>query len=65
MEKSDMEFYFMLSVGTLYIVAQNDTCPYSDRITESEVYEPPHGKTNNVVTEQVLHKLTCTVTEKS
>ena len=28
-------------------------------------YEPPCGKTNNVVSEQVRHKLTCTVTEKS
>ena len=26
---------------------------------------PPHGKTNNVVSEQVRHKPTCTVTEKS
>ena len=28
-------------------------------------YEPPRGKTNNVVSEQVGHKPTCTVTEKS
>ena len=28
-------------------------------------YEPPRGKTNNVVSEQVRHKPTCTVTEKS
>ena len=28
-------------------------------------YEPPHGKTNNVVSEQVRHKPTCTSTEKS
>ena len=27
--------------------------------------EPPRGKTNNVVSEQVRHKPTCTVTEKS
>ena len=27
-------------------------------------FEPPHGKTNNVVSEQVRHKPTCTVTEK-
>ena len=29
------------------------------------VYEPPRGKTNNVVSEQVRHKPTCTSTEKS
>ena len=28
-------------------------------------YEPPRGKTNNVVSEQVQHKPTCTSTEKS
>ena len=28
-------------------------------------YEPPRGKTNNVVSEQVQHKLACTSTEKS
>ena len=28
-------------------------------------FEPPRGKTNNVVSEQVRHKLTCTSTEKS
>ena len=28
-------------------------------------YEPPHGKTNNVVFDQVLHKPDCTVTEDS
>ena len=27
--------------------------------------EPPRGKTNNVVSEQVRHKPACTVTEKS
>ena len=29
----------------------------------SASYEPPRGKTNNVVFEQVRHKLGCTVTE--
>ena len=29
------------------------------------IYEPPRGKTNNVVSEQVRHKSACTVTEKS
>ena len=28
-------------------------------------YEPSRGKTNNVVSEQVRHKLACTSTEKS
>ena len=27
------------------------------------IYEPPRGKTNNVVSEQVRHKLACTSTE--
>ena len=27
------------------------------------VYEPPRGKTNNVVSEQVRHKAGCTSTE--
>ena len=31
----------------------------------SKAYEPPRGKTNNVVSEQVRHKPTCTSTEKS
>ena len=29
------------------------------------INEPPCGKTNNVVSDQVRHKPTCTVTEKS
>ena len=29
------------------------------------IYEPSRGKTNNVASEQVRHKPTCTVTEKS
>ena len=29
----------------------------------SETNEPPRGKTNNVVSEQVRHKLGCTATE--
>ena len=28
-----------------------------------EVFEPPRGKTNNVVSEQVRHKPACTATE--
>ena len=30
-----------------------------------KTFEPPRGKTNNVVFEQVRHKLSCTSTEKS
>ena len=30
-----------------------------------QIFEPPRGKTNNVVSEQVGHKPTCTSTEKS
>ena len=37
-------------------------CLHSD---SSATYEPPCGKTNNVVSVQVRHKPTCTVTEKS
>ena len=33
--------------------------------TTNSVNEPPCGKTNNVVSDQVRHKPTCTVTEKS
>ena len=32
---------------------------------DCSTYEPPRGKTNNVVSEQVRHKSACTVTEKS
>ena len=31
----------------------------------SYIFEPPRGKTNNVVSEQVRHKPACTSTEKS
>ena len=30
---------------------------------KKSIYEPPHGKTNNVVSEQVLHEPGCTSTE--
>ena len=42
-----------------------------DDVTEDSVrstmqkYEPPRGKSNNVVSEQVCHKPACTSTEKS
>ena len=41
---------------------------YADGFCYFDVYsssEPPRGKTNNVVSEQVRHKPTCTSTEKS
>ena len=31
----------------------------------SLIFEPPRGKTNNVVSEQVQHKPACAATEKS
>ena len=31
--------------------------------SRSEIYEPPRGKTNNVVSEQVRHRPSCTSTE--
>ena len=33
------------------------------QVTKHIIYEPPRGKTNNVVSEQVRHKPACTVTE--
>ena len=35
------------------------------RLKMDYITEPPRGKTNNVVSEQVRHKPTCTSTEKS
>ena len=34
-------------------------------VTRTPINEPSRGKTNNVVSKQVRHKPTCTVTEKS
>ena len=36
-----------------------------DLVSDKVLYEPPRGKTNNVVSDQVRHKPTCAVTEKS
>ena len=36
----------------------------SGKLTGTVIFEPPCGKTNNVVSEQVRHKPGCTVTEK-
>ena len=38
---------------------------YSTSASTILKYEPPRGKTNNVVSEHVRHKPICTVTEKS
>ena len=35
--------------------------PYVKSVSETN--EPPRGKTNNVISEQVRHKLGCTATE--
>ena len=32
---------------------------------QRNIIEPPRGKTNNVVSDQVRHKPTCTFTEKN
>ena len=37
--------------------------PHREERGTEVINEPPHGKTNNVVSEQVLHKSGCTVTE--
>ena len=39
--------------------------PWFTHETICTTFEPPRWKTNNVVYEQVRHKLTCTSTEKS
>ena len=53
-------------IGQDYLLA----CVKNDQIiiaisAVSVTNEPPRGKTNNVVSEQVRHKPTCTSTEKS
>ena len=44
---------------------KNQAVKVSMSILKFNPYEPPRGKTNNVVSDQVRHKPTCTVTEKS
>ena len=46
---------YMTAVHPLLLLS----CPHCSK------FEPLHGKTNNVVSEQVGHKPTCTSTEKS
>ena len=48
--------FLALSVYSPLNIDTSDTLP---------IYEPPRGKTNNVVSEQVRHKPACTSTEKS
>ena len=43
---------------------ENMCSPYGTAAAMA-TYEPPRGKTNNVVSEQVRHKPTCTSREKS
>ena len=58
-------------VNWLTMIAEGtecDTCAGVGEYNNMYIYdiiEPPRGKTNNVVSEQVRHKPTCTSTEKS
>ena len=47
------------------VVHSNDTFPGipMTSVNSNYIIEPPRGKTNNVVSEQVPHKPTCTCTE--
>ena len=46
-------------------IAAEDAVLVKVVILGNSIFEPPHGKTNNVVFEQVGHKPACTSTEKS
>ena len=46
----------------MYLTSEIDLMWDLDRSKTS--FEPPRGKTNNVVSEQLRHKPTCTSTEK-
>ena len=51
-----------------HFLRQNRFCYngiHKDTKVMLKTYEPPRGKTNNVVSEQVRHKPACTSTEKS
>ena len=50
-----LDFIFRVTYFNLYCVIEYETLRY----------EPPRGKTNNVVSEQVQHKPTCTSTGKN
>ena len=51
--------------GNVTVSAVNSTALRVSWIVSTSVYEPSRGKTNNVVSDRVQHKPTCTVTEKS
>ena len=55
MHPTTKNFHFTCCLIELYFL---------DELT-TKILEPPRGKTNNVVFEQVRHKPACTVTEKS
>ena len=52
---------------TVKKIENTDSILYDHLVSSKRLYinEPPRGKTNNVVSEQVRHKPTCTSTEKS
>ena len=51
-------------IGGMGFQTRSDTNQVVVSLSIMITYEPPGGKTNNVVSEQVRHKPTCTVTEK-
>ena len=59
-ENSEHNIYFQLG-GTLTVLQYN----IQNMLSSPYINEPPRGKTNNVVSEQVRHKPACTSTEKS
>ena len=51
----------MMTYGDYYVIKKTcDSCKYTFC---KAIFEPPRGKTNNVVSEQVRHKQGCTSTE--
>ena len=59
---STMHIDLRLTVGVSISLNLQEKFSYRTNI---ETNEPPRGKTNNVVSEQVRHKPACTSTEKS
>ena len=51
-------FFYLMAVSSLRVLCE--VC-----VLCFVIVEPPRGKTNNVVSEQVRHKPACTSTEKS
>ena len=60
----DTNPWLLLDLGDTYTVGAMRIYNRVDG-TVCKYYEPPRGKTNNVVSEQVRHKPTCTSTERS